>query len=140
MIKEKSCGAVVFKKHKDGFRFVLVQQRYGGHYGFPKGHVENSESEVMTAYREVKEETGLDVKLLDSHRAEVNYSPKKGVTKQVVYFLAEAKTIELKKQDEEILDVKWLDADQVLTQLTFENDRKLFKKLVRPLLNTHENT
>ena len=53
---EKSCGAIIFDKDK-----ILVIQQKEGHWGFPKGHVEEGETEVETAIREIKEETNLDV-------------------------------------------------------------------------------
>jgi len=131
MTKEKSCGAVIFRKHQDQYQFVLIQQRHGLHFGFPKGHVEENESEQMTAKREVKEETGLDVELLDDYREKIHYSPKKGVMKDVVYFLAHALTFEFTPQEEEIASVKWVDASQVLDHLTYQTDKKMFRSLSR---------
>ena len=59
MKKEKSCGIIVFDNDK-----VLVVKHLDGHYGFPKGHVENNETEEETAIREVKEETNCDAKII----------------------------------------------------------------------------
>ena len=56
MKQEKSCGCIVLDK-----RTVLLIKHNSGHWDFPKGHVEGEESEVETAIREVKEETGLDI-------------------------------------------------------------------------------
>ena len=55
--REKSCGCIIINKNK-----VLLIKQTKGHWGFPKGHVEKDETEIETAIREVKEETGLDVK------------------------------------------------------------------------------
>lgn len=129
MMKEKSCGAVIFRKHQDQYQFVLVQQRHGLHFGFPKGHVEINESEPMTAMREVKEETGLDVELYEHIRGQIRYSPKKGVIKDVVYFLAHALTNDLQPQEEEIADVIWVDSSKVLERLTYQTDKKIFLSL-----------
>lgn len=41
---EKSCGAVVFTRTEEGVRYVLVQSSEGK-FGFPKGHMEKSETE-----------------------------------------------------------------------------------------------
>ena len=62
MKHEKSCGALVYRKHGDRTELLLIKHRFGGHWSFPKGHVELGENEFQTALREVKEETGLDVK------------------------------------------------------------------------------
>ena len=62
-----------------------------GFHSFPKGHMEGEETEEETAYREIKEETNLDVELTRGIKVTEQYNPaeKPGVTKQVVYFLAE---------------------------------------------------
>jgi len=128
-MKEKSCGAVIFRKHQNKYQYVLVQQRFGLHFGFPKGHVEKDESEVMTACREVKEETGLDIEIYDHIREQTSYSPRPGVIKDVVYFLAQAKSTILSKQEEEIADAIWVDESDVLNKLSYTTDKKLFKMI-----------
>ena len=44
---EKSCGAVVFTKVNNCIKYLLIQN-LNGIYGFPKGHVEDGESEMQT--------------------------------------------------------------------------------------------
>ena len=66
MSYEKSCGAVVFRKYHGNIELLLIKHVVGGHWSFPKGHVEAGESERQTALREVREETGLTgIKLMD---------------------------------------------------------------------------
>ena len=60
MLEEKSCGAIVYNNEGK----VLIVQHNAGHWDFPKGHVENNETEVETAVREVKEETNIDYSFL----------------------------------------------------------------------------
>ena len=60
MAQEKSCGAVVFKRQKDGTSKYLVLHYGAGHWDFPKGKQEKNENEEQTALREIKEETGID--------------------------------------------------------------------------------
>ena len=45
MKKEKSCGAVVCRKGENGLEILLIQHKNGGHWAFPKGHVEKKETE-----------------------------------------------------------------------------------------------
>ena len=88
--KEKSCGAVVFTREDGTVRYVIVQQRSGMHC-FPKGHVENDETEHQTALREIWEETGLRPTIIPGFRETETYEVKKkpGTMKDVIYFLAE---------------------------------------------------
>ena len=53
----------VYKKENEKFVFLLVYQS-NGHYSFPKGHMEEGETEIETALREVKEE-GYLVEYMD---------------------------------------------------------------------------
>ena len=80
---EKSCGAIIFNEDK-----VLVVKQTSGFYGFPKGHVEIGETEKETAIREVKEETGLDIKIISDKRYTQSYIVKENVHKDVVFFIA----------------------------------------------------
>ena len=62
MTYERSCGAVVFRDAKDengnAKRYVLmIKHTEHSRHSFPKGHMEPGESEVMTAQREVFEES-----------------------------------------------------------------------------------
>ena len=63
MKKEKSCGAVVYRMEDGSPEILLIKHRNGGHWAFPKGHVEKNETESETALREIQEETGLAVDL-----------------------------------------------------------------------------
>jgi 8-oxo-dGTP pyrophosphatase MutT (NUDIX family) len=132
-MSEKSCGAVVYQKSPNGLQFVIIRQIIGNHYGFPKGHVEANESEEMTAVREVYEETGLKVKIVSSKKVEISYTPRLGVFKRVVYFLAEAVTKKIVAQFDEIAEAFWVSKNDVLNMLTFENDRYVFEQLLEHL-------
>ena len=106
MKREKSCGVLVLRQQVDELYVVLLRHRFGGHWSFPKGHVEAGESERQTALREVREETGLTgIKLMDGFRESVEYSPKPGVKKQVVYFLGTTEQEKLIRQEEEISEI-----------------------------------
>ena len=90
MVFEKSCGAIVYTVENDEIKYLILEETSGFH-SFPKGHMENGETEEETALREIREETNLEVDLFTDFRVSEQYNPaeKPGVTKQVVYFLAE---------------------------------------------------
>ena len=126
MKREKSCGALVYRVENDELMLLLLRHRHGGHWSFPKGHVEGDETEVQTALREVLEETSLHVTLQPSFRHTVEYFPKPGVKKLVVYFLGEASPDEEAiKQEEEIGELRWVRLDEAFDLVSFKNDRDL---------------
>lgn len=127
MKKEKSCGAVVYRGKKGNREILLIRHKNGGHWAFPKGHVEKDETEEETALREIREETGLKVKLKTDFRQCVTYSPKSKVMKDVVYFAAKAKSDDAKAQPEEIMEIRWESPKTALETVTYENDKAVLR-------------
>lgn len=127
MKQEKSCGAVVYREKEDMFQILLIRHKNGGHWAFPKGHVENQETEEETALREIREETGLRVKLDTAFRHTVSYSPMPDVMKDVVYFAALADSDTVKPQEEELLDACWEAPGKALEMVTYENDKDILR-------------
>ena len=122
---EKSCGAIVYRKFHGNTELLLVKHAGGGHWSFPKGHMESGETESDTALREIMEETNIEVILDTSFREVVTYSPKRDTMKDVVYFLARAKTFDAKPQEGELSRVKWVELHQIHDYLTYDNDKML---------------
>lgn len=128
MIFEKSCGVIIYRKIYNDLEFLTISHSYDGHWGFPKGHVEENESEEETAIREVCEESGLKVTLVDGFRAKVQYSPKEGVTKEVIYFLAKVYDDAVYIQVEEIKDYRWKKFVDTKEILTYKSSVNVLKK------------
>ena len=78
---------------------MLVKNNNGRYWSFPKGHIEDGETEQETAIREIKEETGLDVTLVNNFREISEYCPFGKIRKRVVFFLARAFTDNVRIQD-----------------------------------------
>ncbi|HEY8406168.1 MAG TPA: NUDIX domain-containing protein [Acholeplasma sp.] len=133
MVKEVSAGAIVYTKSEGQYLFLLVQHQNGGHFSFPKGHVETGESLIETAKREVYEETGIHFELT-SDKMQINtFLMPNGIYKDVYYFLGEALNTKVRKQDSEIVVVGWYTREQVLKYLTYDNDKMIFIKLAGKL-------
>lgn len=127
---EKSCGAIIFRKENNIIETLLIRM-IGGHWSYPKGHVEKDETEVETALREIKEETNLEVIIDTRFREITTYSPKPDVLKDVIYFIGFAKTTNVLVQETEVSEYMWIDIKDAINYITFDEDKKIFKKALR---------
>ena len=129
---EKSCGIVLF--HSD--EFLVIQHstesnEVQGHWDFPKGHVEDNESELETATRELQEETGIDdFRLINNFRQKITYKVHKNnavIPKEVIFFLAESstKSIQLSSEHQNFC---WLNFDLAHDRLTYSNAKEVLVK------------
>ena len=127
--KEKSCGCIILKNKK----VLLVYEKNRNFWGFPKGHMEKGENEIETALREVKEEVGLDVEIMEKKRYVLNYIIKDEIDKTTVLYIAIPKSENIRMQESEIEDIKWCDFEEALKTLTFDNSKELFKKVIKDI-------
>lgn len=127
---EKSCGCIIIEDGK-----VLLVKQTQGHWGFPKGHVEENETEVETAIREVKEETNIDVEVEENKRYTMEYITNKGKSKEVVYFIAKQIGGEIKKQESEINEIEWITFNEAFKVITHDNAKNLFRKVLNDIEN-----
>ena len=128
---EKSCGAVVYYQQDNDIKYVLVWE-HGGYWVFPKGHVEAGETEQATALREIKEETGLTVTLVDGFRVidEHNLARegRPNTIKQTVYFLAKCDELSFVAQESEISKIEMLDFESAMATLQFDGFKNILSK------------
>jgi 8-oxo-dGTP pyrophosphatase MutT (NUDIX family) len=129
MLNEKSCGAVVYTKNSE-VKYLLLQYE-AGHWDFVKGNVEEGETEQQTTVRELQEETGIvDARFVEGFKEKISYFYKRqGATvyKEVVFFLMETSTSEIKLSFEHISS-DWLTYENAMTKLTFRNARAVMLK------------
>ena len=127
MIWEKSCGALVVRREEDHYYILMIRHKPRGNRSFPKGHVEEGESEYITAMREVMEETSSRIAIVSDFRATVQYSPAPGVMKEVVYFLAFTTSADIHAREGEIAEVEWIPLENAEECLAHENDKTVFR-------------
>lgn len=135
MKKEKSCGAIVYRIDNGNVLVLMVKHVNGGHWSFPKGHVEQNETEAQTAKREIKEETGIDVEIDTRFKEKVTYSPKKDVLKDVIFFAAKTEKEDFIRQHEEISKIEWVKLCDAEKKVAFENDRTMIKNFIKFITN-----
>ena len=129
MMYEKSCGAVIFTRINNEIQYLLIRN-LTGIYGFPKGHVEQGETEEQTALREVFEEVGLAVKLVPGFRSEDEHPipQKENTMKQIVYFLGEYSNQEFTYQIEELTDALLTDYETAMTLFQFDSSKRILTR------------
>jgi len=131
-VHEKSCGIIVYRREEAGLQFLLLHYP-GGHWDFPKGHVEKRDSsETDTALRELEEETGIkqvrfDTGYKESMYYEFNRGNRERVKKIVIYFLGETseKMVNISFEHQNFI---WLSYEEALARLTYENAKDLIRK------------
>ncbi|MCX6721494.1 MAG: NUDIX domain-containing protein, partial [Candidatus Staskawiczbacteria bacterium] len=133
---KKSAGAVVFYRSSEGKIEYLLLKHNARYWNFPKGGIEKGEREIDAARRETIEETGLNnFKIIPGFKTGEKYyyrghkdHPKieernKVITKEVVFYLIEAKNKNVKISNEHE-DFAWLDYTQAVGLFTKNRNRK----------------
>ena len=64
-------------------------------------------------------------------RYAMEYITDKGSLKQVILFIAKCVGGNIKAQKCEVNDIKWLDFDEAIKTITYDNTRELFKKILK---------
>ena len=137
MNKEFSAGAVIFKRESKEIVFLLVYSNRNKIWGFPKGHIEEGETEKEAALREIKEEAGLDnLQFINGFTEKVKYEtiskrlPYKGqdIEKYVTYFLCETKNKDITVDGREISDYKFLSLSEAEELVKFSNVKGILRR------------
>lgn len=135
MKQEFSAGGIVLKKEQNKV-FVLMAQHSQHHgWGFPKGHIGDTvagESKEETAIREVKEETGIDAKIIEESKEETYTYMWEGEKrrKTVYYYIMESLGGSFDNRDHEMESVEWVMLDKVEDRLTYANAKRMFREVL----------
>ena len=129
---EHSSGGVVISIRDGAPHVALIATRNRTRWGLPKGAVTAGESSEAAALREVREETGIEariVRMLDT----IEYFFRAGDTliqKTVDFYLMDYVAGELEPQLSEVDDVEWVELTSSLKRASFESERKLLEMVV----------
>lgn len=129
-VREVSAGGVMYRKHGDEIQIALIHVR--NRWGLPKGHVEEGERIEETALREVREETGLEgrlVRKLGDIRYAYRDKTKDGeairIYKRVHFYLLRYLKGDVRDHDHEVDEARWFPMDEVIKNLKFATERKM---------------
>jgi 8-oxo-dGTP pyrophosphatase MutT (NUDIX family) len=120
-----AAGGIVTQSADGEQRALLVHRPRYGDWSFPKGKVDDGETEAEAALREVLEETGYRA-TLGRYVGAVEYPDRNGRPKIVHYW---AMTVEggTFAPNDEVDEVTWVSLDEALELLTYERDRAVLR-------------
>jgi 8-oxo-dGTP pyrophosphatase MutT (NUDIX family) len=125
-----SAGGIVLRRPSGRHEVLLGRRRRerdGATWSLPKGTPDGDETPEQTALREVREETGLEVRILD-HVGEVHYRFVRGgrrIEKTVRYYLMEVTGGDLAHHDHEFEEVRWFGLAEAQAVMSFETERDI---------------
>jgi 8-oxo-dGTP pyrophosphatase MutT (NUDIX family) len=138
--KHVSAGMIVFHRHAGRCVFLLVLSRLTKRplWEFPKGGVDEGETLLQTALRELREETGLSeefVAVIPGFEWSETYRFTSGreeertlIHKQVTYYLAESSTREVELSLSEISEFAWLELEEATKRIKYPERRRMLRE------------
>ena len=127
-----AAGAVLWRVEKGNLKVALVHRSRYNDWSFAKGKVDKGESLPQTAAREIREETGLKVRL-GIKLTTSKYTLPNGAPKEVHYWAArvtdKALAASTFKPDEEVASVEWLTPKQARKLFSYDFDRLLLDEV-----------
>lgn len=127
-----SAGGVVHKVCENGLQVVVCSREEPLSHNLPKGTPEYGETLEETACREVEEETGLKVEILD-YIGFIEYDVLNGrvggkALKRVYYFLMHPIGGDFSLHDKEFDVVQWISGSNIPPMLTYDNEVEIVQK------------
>jgi 8-oxo-dGTP pyrophosphatase MutT (NUDIX family) len=128
-----SAGGIVLRAADGGTQVLLGRRRRdrdGMTWSLPKGTPDGEETPEQTALREVQEETGLVVRILDSV-GDIHYRftrDGRRIEKTVRYYLMEATGGDLEQHDREFEEVRWFALGEAEAVMSFSTERDILAR------------
>ncbi|MEK7621675.1 MAG: transcription antitermination factor NusB [Patescibacteria group bacterium] len=138
---EKLGGAVVYARDAEGQIYLAFVHDVFGHWTLPKGHVEKDEDEEKATIRKIKEEIGVDIKIIE-RLAENEYvasNPEVGkIRKRVSYYLAESsfQPLQLEKEKGGLDGAQWFPLAAVLGLNMYDDIVPIVTRALDRIANT----
>jgi 8-oxo-dGTP pyrophosphatase MutT (NUDIX family) len=132
-MKTKKAGAIIVRSGIEESEILLIFQGNQKSWSFPKGHCEPGESPEQTAIREVKEETGLDIRIL-KRLPDMEYQTPDGEEIELALFYGTPMDLQQQERIEyEWDELAWIPSSLVEEKLSYQNLKTYLREHVREL-------
>ena len=138
MIRKFSAGGIVFKKEGEKILWLIRRPApnpgFNGQLGwnFPRGLTDENESTQKAALREVREETGIDAKIIKKLPVLkiffVDSKTNEKTMKFITFYVMEWESDLSEGFGWETAETRWVTAEEADKLLTFKNEGDLLKK------------
>jgi 8-oxo-dGTP diphosphatase len=119
----QAAGGLIVRRHNSSLEVAVVDRPVHQDWSFPKGKLEDGETFEEAALREVREETGMECRLV-RFVGHTEYVDRKGRPKAVAYWVMEALQGSF-RPNHEVDDLRWLNLREASTVLSYPRDREL---------------
>ena len=134
-VREISSGGIVYRRRKGVTEVALIRVR--NRWCLPKGKVEEGESLQETALREVREESGLEGKVV-AKLGDITYwytnKTKEGETirifKRVYFYLVRYLRGDVSLHDDEVKEACWFPIEEAVEKLSYPTERETMRKAI----------
>jgi 8-oxo-dGTP pyrophosphatase MutT (NUDIX family) len=124
----RAAGGLVWRTGIGGREIVVVHRPAYDDWSFPKGKLDNGESELQAALREVEEEIGVRC-ALGRDLGTISYVDGKGRPKIVRYWeMTMAEGAEVRPANE-VDDARWITLADAEGMLTYDHDRTMLDRI-----------
>jgi len=133
MTQVKACGGIVRKIEGQNQFILLIRKKNSTLWTLPKGHLENNESDQITALREVKEETGY-ICNIEKKAGEIQYQYHKdgqNFLEKVIYFVMVPLKDTNNYDTEEIEEIRWVKIEEARNLLFYNNEKEIVQNLIK---------
>ena len=134
--ESKTAGGVVV--NKDGM--ILVVSQNNNSWSLPKGHIEEGESALETAKREIYEESGVsqleyiaDLGSYQRYKMGLNLSDDTSELKIMTIFLFKTDQMQIKPIDPGNPEARWVEVSEVANLLTHREDKEFFLSIINKI-------
>jgi 8-oxo-dGTP pyrophosphatase MutT (NUDIX family) len=125
--RERSFGGVVVR---DGEVLVITPAGRPQISTLPKGGPQEGEPPEATAAREVREETGIEARVVE-RLGDVRYRYRRGgvrVFKTVGFYLCDYVSGDTSDHDHEVDEARWMPLERARTELTYPGEREMIER------------